>query len=149
MSDAFSPLTRLRRQYDTPSATAGNNPSGSSEPGAQQQEQQQHEQEVTGQAQHPRLVQQPGQATILQQEHAQQPTQQQKAQATQPAAKRQKRSYALWSDKLYDKPSKVNTSSCHGCSNSLFLFIYFIYLITGLLDNIRHCCPVDGPSQTQ
>jgi hypothetical protein len=25
----------------------------------------------------------------------------------------------------------------------------FIYLITGLLDNIRHCCPVDGPSQTQ
>ncbi len=24
----------------------------------------------------------------------------------------------------------------------------FIYLVTGLLDNIRHCCPVDGPSQT-
>jgi hypothetical protein len=65
-------------------------------------------------------VQQPGQATILQQEHAQQPTQQQNAQATQPAAKRQKRSYALWSDKLYDKPSKFNASNCHGCSNSLY-----------------------------
>ena len=24
----------------------------------------------------------------------------------------------------------------------------FIYLITGLLDNIRHFCPVDGLSQT-
>jgi hypothetical protein len=29
------------------------------------------------------------------------------------------------------------------------ILILFIYLITGLLDNIRHCCPVDGPSQTQ
>jgi hypothetical protein len=30
----------------------------------------------------------------------------------------------------------------------LLIFYLFIYLVTGLLDNIRHCCPVDGPSQT-
>ncbi len=34
----------------------------------------------------------------------------------------------------------------HACVGIIYLFIY---LITGLLDNIRHCCPVDGPSQTQ
>lgn len=119
MSDAFSPLSKLRRKYATPSATAGNNPTGSSEPDAQRHEQQ-HEQDVTGQAQHPRQVQQPGQATILQQEHAQQPTQQQNAEATEPAAKKQKLSYALWCDKLYDEPSSIHTSSCHGCSNSVY-----------------------------
>jgi hypothetical protein len=117
MSDTFSP--KLKRQYATPSATAGNNPAGSSEPGAQQQEQQ-HEQEVIGEAHHPRQVHQPGQATVLRQEDAQQPTQQQDARAAQPAAKRQKLSYALWSDKSYDKPSKINTSSCHGCSNNVY-----------------------------
>jgi hypothetical protein len=39
---------------------------------------------------------------------------------------------------------------CHRSSHYTRTFIYLIiYLITGLLDNIGHCCPVDGPSQTQ
>ncbi len=35
------------------------------------------------------------------------------------------------------------------CMYRMVLCALFIYLITGLLDNIRHCCPVYGPSQTQ
>lgn len=123
MSDVLSPLSKLRRQYATPSATAGNNLAAPSEPGTQQQHQQQ-QQEVPGQTQQPDEVQQPGQATFLQQEHAQQPTQQRDGAAGSPpaerAAKRQKLSNALWSDKMFEKASKVSTSSCHGCGNSVY-----------------------------
>ncbi len=57
----------------------------------------------------------------------------------------------------------VHGRSCTGCccfrsccivpcdEPSMYVHLstaYFIYLVTGLLDNIRHCCPVDGPSQT-
>jgi hypothetical protein len=61
---------------------------------------------------------------------------------------------------VQDGPSPVMLSaeSCsHECPNKLTvgpaagwnLPPLFVCLITGLLDNIRHCCPVDGPSQTQ